>query len=499
MSRCSWTRAADRAGRTSAYGSLEDGGASLKDRLGAEQLSQLSDFVAATVGLYFPHARWADLEHQSALAAQEFGFDDTQAFLNWLLNSPLTQEQAEMLASYLTISETYFWREPRVFEALRDRILPELIMQRATGTRRLRLWSAGCASGEEPYSIAIALCEALPALKDWHVTLLATDINPRILRRAATGVYGDWSFRNTPDGFKDKYFTRTADGKYELHLEIRKMVTFAYLNLVENSFPAAMSDTNAMDLIFCRNVLMYFTPERARLVGQRLRECLVAGGWFVVSSSELSAQTFPNLAHINFPGAIVYRRVAQAPPIAAAAPTRRVPARQALPMKAAPARVGLPSKPIPPQVTIPAAKADRGAEQSDQVEALQAVRVLANQGRLLEAWAACEGAIAADKMNPALYYLGATILQELNREDEALSVLNGALYLDPNSVMVHFALGNLAQRRGNATGAARGFHNVLALLEKHGAEDILADADGLTAGRLREIVRATLQMGVATQ
>ncbi len=471
----------------------------MKDRLCEAQLSQLSDFVAATVGLHFPRARWADLERQSTLAATEFGFDDTQAFLNWLLASPFTQAQAEMLASYLTISETYFWREPRVFEALRDRILPELIGRRATGTRRLRLWSAGCASGEEPYSIAIALCEALPSLKDWHVTLLATDINPRILRRAATGVYGEWSFRNAPDGFKEKYFTRTADGKYELHLEIRKMVTFAYLNLVEDSFPAPMSDTNAMDLIFCRNVLMYFTPDRARLVGQRLRECLVEGGWFVVSSSELSSQTFPNLAHVNFPGAIVYRRAAQAPPIAAAAPTRRVPAGQALQMWAAPARVSPPSRPIPPQIGIPAAKAEAVAQHCDPVDALQAVRVLANQGRLQEAWAACEDAIAADKINPALYYLGATILQELNREDEALNVLNGALYLDPNSVMVHFALGNLAQRRGNATGAVRGFKNVLALLEKHGAEDILAGADGLTAGRLREIVRATLQMGVATQ
>ncbi len=118
--------------------------------LSEDRLSQLSDFVAAAMGLYFPRKRWGDLDRQTKLAAKEFGFAGAEPFLKWLLSSPLTRDQIEMLASHLTISETYFWREPQVFEALRDRILPDLIRARETGGRRLRIWSAGCATGEEP-------------------------------------------------------------------------------------------------------------------------------------------------------------------------------------------------------------------------------------------------------------------------------------------------------------------------------------------------------------
>src|SRR5665648_364833 len=137
----------------------------MKDSLPDNRLSQLSEFVATRMGLHFPRERWRDLERQTNSTAKEFGFADAEVFIQWLVSSPLTQEQVEMLASHLTISETYFWREPQVFEALRDQILPELIRSREKGDKRLRIWSAGCSTGEEPYSIAIALRQALPALK----------------------------------------------------------------------------------------------------------------------------------------------------------------------------------------------------------------------------------------------------------------------------------------------------------------------------------------------
>ena len=203
----------------------------MKESLPDDRLSQLSDFVAARMGLYFPRGRWSDLERHTNSAAKEFGFPDAEAFIQWLVSSPLNQEQVERLASHLTIAETYFWREPQVFDALRDQILPELIRSRETSDRRLRIWSAGCATGEEAYSIAILLRALIPDPKNWHITLLATDINPRILRRAAAGVYGKWSFRNAPPGLKEKCFSCTDDGKFKIRPEIRKMVTFSYLNL----------------------------------------------------------------------------------------------------------------------------------------------------------------------------------------------------------------------------------------------------------------------------
>jgi chemotaxis protein methyltransferase CheR len=476
----------------------------MTETLSKQQLSQLSDFVAATMGLFFPHAHWSDLERQAKLAAREFGYAGLGPFLEWLLSSSLSQEQVERLASYLTISETYFWREPHVFEALLDQILPELIRKRDSQGRRLRLWSAGCATGEEPYSIAIALRQALPTWKDWHITLLATDINPVILRKAAAGIFGEWSFRNSPAGFKETYFTPLSKGEYEIKAEIRNMVTFAYLNLAADAFPSPMNDTNAMDLIFCRNVLMYFSPTRARLVGQRLFHSLVEGGWFIVSSSELSQHMFPQFASISFPGAIVYRRGsgkerhAEAFPVGEPAVVPKEPLHP--PLKTAVMAAPVVTRPRPSQSKFvhPMPVAEKRSQEIPPVETIQAVRLLADQGRLGEAWAACEAGIYADKLNPSLYYLGAIILQELDRQGEATAVLKRLLYLDPGFLLAHFALGNLAQRRGNAAAAKKSYKNVLALLESYQPDDILPEAEGLTAGRLREIIRATLQTGAMT-
>ncbi len=473
-------------------------------KLSDSQLSALSDFVAVNMGLFFPRSRWQDMERHMQSAATEFGFTDVELFFTWLLASPLTREQVEILASHLTIAETYFWREPAVFEALRDHVLPTLIQKRGAESRRLRIWCAGCATGEEPYSIAILLRSLIPDVTRWHITILATDINPNILRKAAAGIYREWSFRNSPPGFKEQNFTATEDGLVKILPEIRSMVTFAYLNLAEDIFPSSTTNTNAMDLIFCRNVLMYFSTDLTKQVTQRLYQCLVEGGWFVVSSSELSQVTFSQFSAQRFLGAILYRREAKPlkPPNASAAPTR-----SNRPMLPTPppkiAKLPPPHRPPPGQGNVPPAhevadtvpatppELDKGLP-----EAIQAVRELANLGMLDAAWAVCEAAIRDDKLNLGLYYLGATILQEQDRDPEAAIFLQHAIYLDSGFVLGHFALGNLAQRRGDRVTARKYFANVLALLERLDPDDLLPEAEGLTTGRLREITRATLQTGI---
>lgn len=467
-----------------------------------EVLMQLSDFVAARMGLYFPRARWHDLERQLKLALKEFGYNDYESFLKWLLSSTLTQEQVEILASYLTISETYFWREPQTFAALREQVIPELINSRKNKGQHLRFWSAGCATGEEPYSMAIALSEALPNPKEWQITLLATDINPLILKKAAAGIYGEWSFRNAPPGFKEKYFNCIAKSKYEIRPEIRKLVTFAYLNLAVDVFPATMNDTNAMDLIFCRNVLMYFESSRARTIGQSLYQCLVEGGWLTVSSSELSQYLFPQFSTIQFPGAILYRREVEKKRRATISsstlpiPILKKPIQKPLPVASSNALPVRSSQVKPVEMTSTSQGPIASIEVIKPEDATQMVRNLANQGKLDEAWAACEGAILSDKINPGLLYLGANILQELDRQTEAETLLKRALYLNPDFLMAYFTLGTLAQRKGNAAAAKKRFQNTHELLNHYDPDDILPEADGMTAGRLREIVNANLQMGV---
>src|SRR5882724_3105902 len=269
---------------------------------------RVSEFIALNTGLHFPAERRVDLQRGLAAAAAEFGLADSASCADWLLSAPLTRPQLNLLASHLTIGETYFFRERKTFDALAEHVLPELFRRRRGREQRLRLWSAACSTGEEPYSLAILVQQMLPDWEDWNLTILATDINERFLRKAVAGVFGEWSFRDSPSGFKERYFTPTSDGRFQIAAEIRNCVNFVHMNLAQDYFPSLTIDTNTMDVIFCRNVLIYFTASHARKLAENLRHALVDGGWLAVSPSECSQALFSRFVAVNFPGSILYRK-----------------------------------------------------------------------------------------------------------------------------------------------------------------------------------------------
>lgn len=481
-------------------------------------LSQFSEFISAHMGLNFPENRWRDLERGICSAAQEFGFKDAESCIQWLMASPpLSKKQVEILASHLTVGETYFFREKRNFEILKEQILPELIRIRRGDDQRLRIWSTGCSTGEEPYSIAILLTKMIPDLRDWNITILATDINPRFLRKASEGIYNEWSFRDTPQRTKDRYFKKTKEGHYKIFPYIKNLVTFAYLNLAEDAYPSLLSNTNAMDVIFCRNVLMYFTQNLQRKVIQNLYRCLVDSGWLIVSSSEISHIRFSQFVAVNFPGMTLYKK--QMPEISCQwlVTSDQFEARQQITDHRS---LSTDHPPLITDYRIPTtdnrpptidlyAEALALYEQGRYAEAEEKIvislsmnqndanmmaflaRVYANQGKLPEALEWCKKAIFADKLNPACHYLLATILQEQGRVEETVISLKRALYLDQNFVLAHFALGNLTKKQGRPKESEKHFQNVLSLLNRYQSEDILPESEGITAGRLVEIIRAT--------
>jgi chemotaxis protein methyltransferase CheR len=467
------------------------------------------------MGLHFPPERMTDLQRSVAAAAEEFGFGEATTCVDWLLATPLTEARLQVLATHLTIGETYFFREKKTLDILASHVLPELIRARRGRAQRLRLWSAACCSGEEAYSLAILLQQILPDLADWQVTILATDINPRVLRKAVAGSYGEWSFRETPAGFKERYFTRTGDRRYTIRPEIAKLVTFEHRNLVDDVSSSLATDTNAMDVILCRNVLMYFTPAQTRKVIASLHESLIDGGWLAASPSESSQQLFPEFVTRNFPGAILYQKSradwrpalasapASSPAITSAATATATPAwapaPQPVPLTTAPPAADTRSTPY----ALAAALYEQG-RYGEAAEMLLAVaggpkgseacsllaRALANQGRLAEALGWCDRWIAADKADAAGHYLRGVVLLEQGDPDEARRALQRVLYLDPSFVLAHFALGNLARRRGQHDEADRQFGNTLRLLRRLAPGDRLPESDGLTAGRLTQTITA---------
>ena len=488
------------------------------------QLSKLSEFVATQMGLHFPKERWQDLERGIASVAREFGFNDAESCIQWLISSPLTRNQIEVLASHLTVGETYFFREKKIFEILEEHIFSELIHSRAGTEKRLRIWSAGCATGEEPYSIAILLSKMIPDIRDWNITILATDVNPHFLKKASIGAYNEWSFRDTPSWVKERYFKKTKENRFEILPHIKKMVTFSYHNLAEDAYPSLTNNTNAMDVIFCRNVLMYFGQDSQKKVIQNLYRCLVDGGYLIVSPSETSHVLFSQFAVVNFHDAIFYKKQgagiqAQWPGIRGyeeiinqqlpAVPELETPEpeieykaekpiSEIFPSAAEPKQpiqdIYAEAKALYEQGRYEEAEEKIGGEGGFDAKAMELLsRVYANQGKLSEAVELCEKAIATDKLNPGSHYLLATILQEQGRVEEATASLKRALYLDQNFVLAHFALGNLTKQQGKFKESVKHFENALFLLKKYRQEDVLIESEGMTAGRLSEIINVCLK------
>ncbi len=475
----------------------------MRAKLNDQMLSALSGLLAQQTGLNFPEERWGDLERGLQAAARESGASDVQAYVGQLLSSPLTPHQTEVLASHLTVGETYFFRDNNSFAALEQQVLPQLIAaRRATGCR-LRIWCAGCCTGEEPYSIATLLDRLLPAHEQWHITLLATDINPHFLRKAAQGSYGEWSFRDTPAWVKQRYFTSGREGRFEILPRIKQKVTFSCLNLADDVYPSLSNNTHAMDLILCRNVLMYLTAPQAAKIAANLQRALVADGWLLPSAVEASNTLFDQCAPVNICGAAFYRKAtAEAKQAALAdypAPVFAMASTQARVLPATTEELPIPASvawPVPEHaVTQPEPQTHQPplVAQTDKVDDLCATaRLCANQGRLGEAADWCRQAIAADKLNPHSHYLLATILQELGQENAAEQSLKRALYLAPEFVLAFFTLGNLYLTRGRYAEARRNFSNALALLQQHLPDETVAEADGLTVWRLHKIIQSVL-------
>jgi chemotaxis protein methyltransferase CheR len=471
------------------------------------QLAEFAAFAGEQLGLSFPADRLSDLARGVERAATNLRYQNPVDFLRRLNQTQPEPHALDMLASQLTVGETYFFRERSCFDVLRERILPDIIRARRTaGELRLKLWSAGCCTGEEPYSLAILLDSLIPDLAQWDVTLLATDVNRTFLNIAKQGIYGDWSFRGLSQGFKERFFNSRPDGRFELKKHIRDRVTFSYLNLARDDYPSPAGGIHTMDLILCRNVLMYLVPSRARAIAQHLERTLVDGGWLALGSTELMLDLFGLPVNMPSPGTALFQKTCSTAiplPIDKAGVT-------------AIARAIAASTDGDGQSTNLAytatfggfsedkAKVHATSQPSDAFERTDATnyppgygttpaalaRSHADRGKHLEALAWADRALASDKLDPANHYLRANILLALGDRISAITSLERAIFLDRDFALAHFTLGVLARSKGRQTQARRYFDNTLSIIAQMDPHQIVAESDGMTAGRLGEIIRS---------
>lgn len=504
-------------------------------------LDEISKAVACHYGLNFPKDRWGDLARAMVRAASELGFEDPHSLAKWILQSPFQESRIDAFVGYITIGETHFFRDEKLFRLLESEILPELIASRASNGRWIRIWSAGCATGEEPYSVAIVLSKLIEDMSSWNVTILATDINTRFLEKAKQGVYSSWSFRSVSPRFIDRYFVQVSQSS-EILPEFRKMVSFERLNLAKDAFPLLANNTFAMDVIFCRNVLMYFTESFQQHVVEKLCDCLVDGGSLIVTPAEAAIIRHPQLVQECRGGAIIFRKIPKRAvlqeknpfiweltlpamthpePVTAWQPAALSPD---LTSTSEPVVSPPPSPPATPDAEMDTLNSCEGKSNTyrdalqyyesgqylEVVDRLTTVladpaldlgercasmtllcKAYANLGDLSSALEWSEKTVSMDKLNARSHYFHGSLLQELGRLQEAVVSMNKAVFLDPDLVVAHFALGNIFRQLGKPKESERHFRTALVILSAQDEHDVVPASDGLTAGRLTEIIVST--------
>lgn len=499
--------------------------------------------IHGRAGLVFSPARRLSVENMIDRAMLRSGARDIELFAHWI---KLDGALRDALIGDLTVGESYFFRDPSQFELIEHEIVPELLTRREPD-RSLRVWSAGCASGEEPYSLAI-LFERLGLAG--RVRIVGSEISMPRLEAARRGRYNRWALRGVPANVIATYFER--DGRYfDLIPRLRGAVDFRRHNLAADAYPDPESGLAEMDLILCRNVLIYFDPETVQTVATKLLASLAKDGWLILSAADPPLASLVPCTAVITPHGLAYRpyerseREEEAPPRWGGSDLRAHVDRvmspygsrgsAPLPILARPSvldppdtaseSVGLveadtlpepdahpdpsdPSAPegpggVPDLAALHAAlvrgeysEAAEGAalaiEREDDAEAYWIIRVraLANQGRLEEAGRVCAAGLDQNQLSEELMYLHAVLLAEAGRDREAVVAAQRVLYLDRGLVMAHILRAQALSRLGERVSALHALGNAKRLLVRQPADESVPASDGLTAGQLLERVRS---------
>jgi chemotaxis protein methyltransferase CheR len=267
------------------------------------EFRMLAQVVEEHCGLHFQEEMKYLLERRLAPRLAAVGVADFGAYSRFLRYDPSGRAEVALAAELLVTHETYFFREADQLRSFSNELLPLLIEERRA-TRRLRIWSAGCSSGEEPYTLAMLLLES-GQLEGWDATIFGSDLSRRVIAQARRGEYPLSAMRVTSPEMMTRYFTQTSPGRWSVAPRVRDLVSFGQLNLLD---PRALALVSRMDVIFCRNVMIYFDVAARKQVLKSFHEKLVEGGFLLLGHSEnlINASADFDLVHLQHD--LVYRR-----------------------------------------------------------------------------------------------------------------------------------------------------------------------------------------------
>ena len=491
-------------------------------------LQKFSNFVRDLVGLDFVPKNWPSLRRTLSRASLSRGFATTTEFVKWLEDVQDQNKKIDILASLLTIGETFFFRDYKTFEGIERVIIPDLMKSSRSDSSPFRIWSAGCSTGEEPYSLAILFKRLLSNYRGLQFRILGTDVNKESLEKSIQGFYKEWSFRGAPQWLKKDFFAKTGGG-YQLDPSVISLVEFRYLNMASQDYSLGLQDFTPVDIILCRNTMMYFTSDLRNRIIDRMLSWLSEDGWLILSPSEVPHVTNHKLKLVMAPGAVFFRRkrkVSEKPLSTSVEIVEDIKQDRWIIEKPEPSTALVPQTSTRKDLTVPSrAESHSHSLKNDLELARKALAIsdyrktiellkkrpdveadptllgdrqftlamaCANLGLLNEAQESIEAALKLDKLNPAYHHMFASILQARNMKQEAVERLHRVLFLDPDHVMANVTLGTIQSGPNNQAESLRYLRNAMTLLDQLAPGEIVPDSDGATAVHIKEMVKSAI-------
>lgn len=497
--------------------------------LSSDDFCLFQELLIETGGLNFEERRSQSLHLALWQRLQHRGYDSYREYYNLLKFHPEGRVEIRELLDLITIGETYFFRNKAQFDVLMKFVLPE-IMQRKVDSydKCISVWSAGCSGGDEAYSIAIAIMEVVPSYKEWRISILGTDINRNGLACAKEAIFSEKNIAHLPKEYLGKYF-KVHGSTYVLEPHVRELVQFEYHNLVKDPFiHETMQNT---DIIFCRNVIIYFDSQITRRAIENFYNCLAQDGYLFLGHTETLWQITNKFERVEFPQTFIYKK--------GVCPVKEDAMKPFMPLPEInienliyvketgteelvflqELRSGLQEKPEPiEQVKKPPdAKVESAykvaalclKEIKDQtalsspnnmiaqdknyiLTCLTKATILANEAKYEEAADILVKIIEVDNLSVEAYYLSGVLSYKSGDLKEAEKQFRKVIYVSPDSVLAYFNLGNIYLYQRKFSEATREFRNAIRLLEKRPKDEQVRFCEDLTVEFLLRVCRNNL-------
>lgn len=465
------------------------------------------DLVARKCGLYFDGSRKDLLEAGLMVRIKETEARGFMDYYTRLDEDTSSKEEFFKLLDLLTVKETFFMRDSAQFDALSKEVIPEIMRRREKEDRSISIWSAACSTGEEPYSIVMTLLNILPDPMQWNIRILATDISGMALKSARRGIYNGRSLRGLGDEDRSRFFEKKGND-YHIMPHVKTMVEFSQLNLIQDAFP--FPDKGGWDIVFCRNVVIYFQMETVRHVFQKINSNLDRDGFLFTGYSEILRYVTDDFSSVNLCNSFIYKKNGRTKDKREGetlsrnngqitTPINRVKKAQKshsleleksrLPLSPSTVKRINDLKEVQKKVTVPV----EVKENKGPVEYVDLAVRLANQGKHDEAIGHCRRSIAEAPLFTDAYLMAGLIFKGKGDLENAAGKFKKVLFLDPDYFLARMYLADIYLQQENGHKKTKiEYNNIIRGLEQNPQKELGRFAGGFTADTLIQVCQVKL-------